>query len=81
MSGTVTLKLSVREARRLALMLRLHSEQADKRSVECLDTTSGLGNKAYRQWRRSARKAHAMAGDIELAARDAESGLAARVRG
>lgn len=76
----VTLTMNVREARRLALMLRLHSADADVKAGECLTVAMnlegeqrGIGNKAYRSWRRAARKAWALAGDLELKARDVEN--------
>lgn len=67
-----TLKVRAKDLHALALMLRLHSHEADVQAGECLKHDPC--GKPYRSWRRASRKAHSFAVQFEEAARDLLNG-------
>ena len=79
-------RVSAKDARDLALMLKLHEEACKERVTKCFDAVPfGAGkdhpeydrtNAAIRSWARAARKARSFANQFEMIAIDAEGGMA-----
>ena len=78
-----TVRVSAKDARDIALMLKLHRETCREQIEKCFNAVPvGAGpdhpeyartNAAIRSWGRAGRKAHSFAEQFEMMARDAES--------